>query len=71
MGRSKHDTVYVQNKSLYLTLKNITLKEAFTGLKHEIEHFRRSRCPVYFHVPKEKKSNLDPSRRNHMFMGLQ
>jgi hypothetical protein len=69
MGRSMHDTVYVQNKSLHQTLKNITLEEAFTRVKPEIEHFRIFGCPVYFHVPKEKKSKLDPSGRKDTFMG--
>jgi hypothetical protein len=58
-----HDTVYVQNKSLHHTLKNITPKESFTGVKPKIEHFRIFGCPVYFHVPKEKKSKLDPLER--------
>jgi hypothetical protein len=69
MGRSMHDTVYFQNKSLHQTLKNITPKESFTGVKPEIEHFRIFGCPVYFHVPKEKNSKLEPSRRNDTFMG--
>jgi hypothetical protein len=63
MGKSMHDTVYVQNKSLHQTLKNITPEEIFTGMKHEIEHFRLFGCPMYFHVPKEKKSKLDPLER--------
>jgi hypothetical protein len=63
MGRSMHDTVYVQNKNLHQTLKNITPKEGFTRMKPEIEHFRLFGCPMYFHVPKEKKSKLDPLGR--------
>jgi hypothetical protein len=59
MGRSMHDTVYVQNKSLHQTLKNINLEEGFIGMKPDIEHFRLFGCPVYFHVPKEKKFKLD------------
>jgi hypothetical protein len=69
MGRSMHDTIYVQNKSLHWTLKNITPEESFTRVKHDIKHFRISGCLVYFHVPKEKKSKLDPSGRNDTFMG--
>jgi hypothetical protein len=69
MGRSIHDIVYVQKKSLNQTLKNITPKEAFIGVKPEIEHFRIFGCPIYFHVPKEKKSKLDPSGRKDTFMG--
>jgi hypothetical protein len=69
MGRSMHDTIYVQNKSLNQTLKNITPEEAFIGVKPEIEHFRIFGCLVYFHVPKEKMSKLDPSGRKDTFMG--
>jgi hypothetical protein len=60
MGRSMHDTVYVQDKSLHQTLKNITFEEVFNGMKPEIEHFRLFGCLMYFHVPKEKKSKIDP-----------
>jgi hypothetical protein len=60
MGRNMHDTVCVQNKSLHQTLKNITPEEFFIGMKPEIENFRLFGCLVYFHVPKEKKSKLDP-----------
>jgi hypothetical protein len=63
MGRSMHDTICVQNKSLHQTLKNITPEEVFTRMKPKIEHFRLFGCPVYFHVPKEKKSKLDPLGR--------
>jgi hypothetical protein len=63
MGRSIHDAVYVQNKSLHQTLKNITPEEVFTGMKPEIEHLRLFGCPMYFHVPKEKNSKLDPLER--------
>jgi hypothetical protein len=63
MGRSMHDTVYMQNKSLHQTLKNITPEEVFTRMKSEIEHFKLFGCQVYFHVPKEKKSKLDHLER--------
>jgi hypothetical protein len=69
MGRSMHDTLYVQNKNLHRTLKNITLEESFTRVNLEIEHFRIFGCPVYFHVPKEKKSKLDPLGRKDTIMG--
>jgi hypothetical protein len=62
-------TVYVQNRSPHQILKNITPEEAFTGVKPEIGHFRIFGCPVYFHVPKEKRSKLDPSGRKGTFVG--
>jgi hypothetical protein len=70
MGKSMHDTVYVQNKSPHQTLKNITPEETFTRVKPEIEHFRIFVCLVYFHVPKEKKSKLDPSGRKDTMIHL-
>jgi hypothetical protein len=62
-------TMYFQNMSPHQILKNITPKEAFTGVKPEIGHFRIFGCPIYFHVPKEKRSKLDPSRRKAKFVG--
>jgi hypothetical protein len=38
-------------------------------VKPEIGHFRIFGCPVYFHVPKEKRSKLDPSGRKGTFVG--
>jgi hypothetical protein len=61
--------VYVQNRSPYNILKNMTLEEAFTGVKPEVGHFRIFWCLVYFHVPKEKRTKLDPSGRKGTFVG--
>ena len=69
MGKSMHDTIYVQNMSPHHILKNITLKEAFIGVKPKIGHFKIFGCTMYFHVPKEMKSKLDPSGRKDTFMG--
>ena len=61
--------VYVQNRSPHQILKNITVEKSFTRVKPNIGHFRIFGCPVYFHVPKEKRSKLDPSRRKGTFVG--
>jgi hypothetical protein len=60
--------IYVQNHSPHQILKNITPKEAFTKVKREIRHFRIFGCPVYLHVPKEKRSKLEPSVRKGTFV---
>jgi hypothetical protein len=62
-------TTYVQNRSPHQILNNITPEEAFTKVKPEIGHFRIFECPVYFHVPKEKISKLEPSRIKGTFVG--
>ena len=46
-----------------------TLKEVFSGKKPNVSHFRVFGCPVYFHVPKEKRSKLDASGKKGMFVG--
>jgi hypothetical protein len=62
-------TVHVHNKSPHQILKNMTPEEAFTGVKPEVGHFRIFECPVYFHVPKEKRTKLDPSSRKSTCVG--
>jgi transposase InsO family protein len=53
-------TMYVQNKSPHHILKNMTPEEYFTRMIPEVGHFRIFGCPIYFHIPKEKRSKLDP-----------
>jgi hypothetical protein len=62
-------TMYVQNRSPHNILKNMNPEEAFTGVNPEVGHFRIFGCPVYFHVPKEKRTKLDPSCRKGTFVG--
>jgi hypothetical protein len=70
MGISMYETVYAQNKSLHHTLKKVTSEESFTRVKPDIEHFRIFGCPMYFHVPKEKNSMLDPFREKVYIYGI-
>jgi hypothetical protein len=61
--------IYVQNRSPHKILKNITPEEKFTNVKPEIGHFRIFGFPVYLHVPKKKRSKLEPSGRKGTFVG--
>ena len=54
-------TVYVQNCTPHRVLKNKTPEEVFSGKKPEVSHLRIFECPVYIHIPKEKRTKLDPS----------
>jgi hypothetical protein len=67
-AKASMTTVYVQNRSPHKTLKNMTLEEAFTRVKHEVGHFKIFGCLVYIHVSKEKRIKLDPSERNDTFV---
>ena len=44
-------------------------EEAFTGEKPKIGHLRIFKCLVYIHVPRERRSKLDPSGRKGAFFG--
>jgi hypothetical protein len=50
-------------------LGNKTPKEVFTGKKPEVNHLRIFGCPMYIHVPKEKRTKLEPSGKKGTFVG--
>lgn len=61
--------VYVQNRSPHRRLGDITPEEAFIGENLEISHLRIFECPVYIHVPREKRTKLDPAWKRGIFAG--
>ena len=60
--------VYVLNRSPHHVLENMTLEEMFTEENPKVSHLRIFGCPVYVHVPKDKRSKLDPSGKNGIFV---
>ena len=61
--------VYVQNISPHKILGNMTPKEAFTGKKPDLSNLRIFGCPVYIHVPNDKRTKWEPSGKNDTFVG--
>ena len=64
-----HTAVYVQNRCSHSALDSKTPKEAFPDKKPDVSHFRVFGSPIYFHVPKEKRSKLDASGKKGTFVG--
>ena len=62
--------VYVQNRTPYRILDNKTPEEAFSGEKPEVNHLRIFGFPVYIHISKEKRTELDPSGKKGIFVRL-
>ena len=62
-------TVYVHNCTRQKVLRNKTIEGDFSGEKQEVNHLRIFGFPVYIHIPKEKRTNLDPSRSKGIFVG--
>jgi hypothetical protein len=60
-GEAAMTAVYIQNRSPHIILKNMTPEEAFSKKKPSVEHLRIFGCPVYVHVPKDKRKKLEPS----------
>jgi hypothetical protein len=63
--------VYIQNWCPHKALENRTPEEVYTGKKPSIDHLRIFGSPVYIHVPKEKRTKLEPSRKKDTFVGIQ
>jgi hypothetical protein len=61
--------VYLQNRSPHRILEDKTPEEAFMGVRPKIEHLRIFGCPVYIHMPVEKKAKLEPSRQKGILVG--
>jgi hypothetical protein len=50
-------------------LEEKTLEEVFTSKKPSVDHLRIFGSPVYIHVPKEKRTKLEPSGKKGTFVG--
>ena len=61
--------VYVQNILSHSSLGFKTPKEMYTGKKPEVSHLKIFGCPVYVHIPKEKRIKLDPFGNKEIFVG--
>ena len=61
--------VYVHNIIFHSTLGNKTPKEMFIRENPEVGHLKIFGCPVYMHIPKEKRSKIDPSGNKGLFVG--
>jgi hypothetical protein len=68
-GETTMTVVYVQNRSPHRILKNMTLEEAFSRKKPNVEHLRIFGCPLYIHVPKDTRKKLEPSGKTRIFVG--
>jgi hypothetical protein len=68
-GEETMTTINVQNISPHRILKEMTPEEAFSGKKPNVEDLRIFGCPVYSHIPKDKRNKLEPSGKKGIFVG--
>ena len=60
---------HVQNRILHSALGFKTPDEMFIGKKPEVSHLKIFGCPVFVHIPKEKRTKLDAFRKKGIFVG--
>jgi transposase InsO family protein len=62
-------TIYVQNRLSHSALGFKTMEEIFSGKKPKVRHLKIFGCPVFVHIPKEKRNKMDPSGKKRIFVG--
>jgi hypothetical protein len=61
--------VYIQSRCPHKALEAKSPEEVFTGSKPLVDHLRIFGSPVYIHIPKEKRTKLEPSGKKGTFVG--
>ena len=61
--------MFVQNGLSHIALGFKTFEEMYTRKKPEVSHLKIFACRVYVHIPKEKRTKLDPFGKNGIFVG--
>jgi hypothetical protein len=61
--------VYIQHRCSHAILKDKTPEEVFSRIKPKVGHLRIFGCPVYIHVPKEKRTKMEPLGKKGAFVG--
>ena len=52
-----------------LTVHFKTPEEVFSGKKPEVSHLKIFGCPVFIHILEDKRTKLDPSGKQGLFVG--
>jgi hypothetical protein len=61
--------MYIHKRCPHAIFNDKTPKEVFSGIKLEVGNLRIFGCPVYIHVPKEKRTKMEPSGKKGVFVG--
>jgi transposase InsO family protein len=61
--------VYVQNRLSHSALGFKTSEEMFIGKKPKVSHLKIFGCPVFIHIPKEKRNKMEPLGKKGIFVG--
>ncbi|KAL6319939.1 hypothetical protein AAG906_037015 [Vitis piasezkii] len=62
--------IYVLNRCPTLAVKNVTLDEAWSGVKPSVDHFQAFGCIAHIHVPEEMRTKLDNRSITYVLLGV-
>lgn len=63
LAQAYNTTTYIQNKCPHKILEDRTPEEVFTSINPKVNHFHVFGCPIYFHIPIEKRTKLENSNK--------
>ena len=63
-------TIYVLNRCPTLAVKDVTLEEAWSGVKPSVDHFRVFGCIAHVYVSKERRTKLDNRTISCVLLGV-
>lgn len=63
-----NSAVYLHNRSPHRALGNMTPEEAYTGQQPQVGHLRIFGCITFSHVPKARRTKLEPTVEKGIFM---
>ena len=63
-------TIYVKKIISHSSLGFKNPEEMFTGKKPEVSHLKIFGCPMFVHIPKEKRTKLDPFKRKEYLLDI-
>jgi hypothetical protein len=67
--KATRTSVYVQNRLSHSALGFKVPKEMLSGKKPKVIHLKIFGCPMFVHIPKERRNKLDPSGKKGIFIG--
>jgi hypothetical protein len=69
LAEAASTAVYIKNMCPHKAREEKTPEEFFTSKKSSVDHLRIFGCLVYIHVPKEKRTKLEPFQKKDTFLG--
>ena len=63
-------SIHILNRSPTFAVQNMTPKEAWSGRKPVVDHFKIFGCIAYAHIPDEKRKKLDDNGEKYVFLGV-